>query len=130
MPIVILFMIALPIYMTWRIRDILSIFFFILSGLGVFYLKWMNSFKHVSFDNRYLYATNFKDEKRFNLEDVKKVTQGKFQRMTFEIQIRNGETIRFISKYSLGLIFGDWPENLVKLEKQIKELKGATSNKS
>ena len=86
---------------------------------GVLVLRWINSIYHVSFDDSYLYVTRLWTERKFGLTDIRKITQGNFQKMNFEIETKRGDVFNFISKYSLNLTFDDWPDNLKELTKKI-----------
>jgi hypothetical protein len=118
-PLTILWML-LPIYLMWRNEIAIGLLLLLINVvIGIIMLRWINSFYNVSYDDNYLYVTKFKTERKFELTDIKKITQGNFQKMNFEIETKGGDIFNFVSKYSLKLVFDDWPDNLKELKKRI-----------
>ena len=118
-PLTVLWMLF-PIYLISRDGIGSGLLLLLINGvIGFIVLKWIASFYDVSYDDKYLYVTKFKKERRFDLTEIRKITQGNFQKMNFEIETKEGDIFNFISKYSLKLIFNDWPDNLKELKKRI-----------
>lgn len=109
----------LPIYLIWRDGIGGGLLLLVNCIISIVLLRWIYSFYDVSYDDKYLYATRFKKEKRFDLTEIRRISQGNFQKMNFEIETKKGDAINFISTYSLKLIFNDWPDNLKELERRI-----------
>src|SRR5690606_2784680 len=90
-PLTVLWML-LPIYLIWRDGIGSGLLLLIISGvIGFILFKWIDSFYDVSYDDKYLYVVKFKSERRFDLTEIKKITQGNFQKMNFEIETKEGD---------------------------------------
>jgi hypothetical protein len=118
-PLTILWM-FLPLLLMWRYGIGSGLFILLINTvIGIIVLRWINSFYQISYDDRFLYVTKFKTERKFDLMEIRKIKQGGFQKMNFEIETKEGDIFNFVSKYSLKLTFNDWPDNLKELKKRI-----------
>lgn len=118
-PLMILWML-LPIYLIGRIGAGGGIFLLLINSItGAVVLRWVNSFHHLSYDDRYVYLTKFGRERKFELTAIKRIRQDNFQKINFKIETNDGDVFNFVPKYNLKLMFNDWPENLVELTRRM-----------
>ncbi len=70
----------LPIYLIWRDGIGNGLFLLIINGVISFVvLRWIGSFYEVSYDDKYLYVTQFRTERKINLTEIRRILQGNFK---------------------------------------------------
>lgn len=86
-PISLLALLTFTLYTFWTIRDVMVLFFVLLSGLGLVFWWHLRKIKVVTFDEMNLYVKDLRNERTYRLLDVKKI---RFQLLTVTFAIELG----------------------------------------